>query len=81
MYNKMDNRVFEEYVKWSRTKDLTSFADVFRAGWEAANPSRSVDPSLVMVDLQDFIELAQKYPNVIGRPVYYAQWPTSPTQK
>ena len=84
MYNKMDNSVFEEYVKWSRTKDLTSFADVFRAGWQASEAykaSRSVDQSLVLVDLQDFIKVAQKYPNVIGRPVYYAQWPTSPTQK
>ena len=36
MYNKMDNSVFEEYVKWSRTKDLTSFAEVFKAGWEAS---------------------------------------------
>jgi hypothetical protein len=81
MYNKMDNSVFEEYVKWSRTKDLTSFAQVFKAGWEASEASRSVDQSLVLVDLQDFIEVAQKYPNVIGRPVYYAQWPSSPRQK
>ena len=77
----MDNSVFEEYVKWSRTKDLTSFADVFRAGWEAYKASRSVDQSLVLVDLQDFTELAQKYPNVIGRPIYYAEWPTAPRQK
>ena len=77
----MDNSVFQEYVKLSRTKDLTSFAQVFKAGWEASEASRGFDQSLVLVDLQDFIEVAQKYPNVIGRPVYYAQWPTSPRQK
>ena len=81
MYNKMDNSVFQEYVKWSRTKDLTSFAQVFKAGWEASEASRSVDQSLALLDLQKFIAFAQKYPYVIGRPIYYAQWPTSPTQK
>ena len=81
MYNKKDNSVVQEYVTWSRTIDLTSFAQVYKDGREASEASRSVDQSLVLVDLQDFIEVAQKYPNVIGRPVYYAQWPTSPTQK
>ena len=81
MYSKMDNSVFEEYVKWSRTKDLTSFAEVFKAGWQASEASRSVDQSLALLDLKRFIAVAQKYPYVIGHPVYYAQWPTSPRQK
>ena len=80
-YKKMDNSVFQEYVKWSRTKDLTSFAAVFKAGWEASEASRNVDQSLVLLDLQKFIAVAQKYPNVIGMPIYYAQWPISSTQK
>lgn len=52
--------------------------EVFEAGWKAREAYRSIDPSMVLVDLQDFAKIAQRHPNVIGRPIYYAQWPTLP---
>ena len=75
MYIKMDNNVFEEYVKWSRTQDLTSFAQVFKAGWRASEACTGVDQNMVRVDLQDFARVAQKLPDVTGEPIYYAVWP------
>jgi len=74
----MDLEVLKEYIRWSDKKDLMSFANAFEAGWKARDASRSVDPSMVLVDLQDFAKIAQRHPDVIGRPIYYAQWPTPP---
>jgi len=77
----MDLEILREYAKWSGKKDLVFFADIFAAGWKASEASRGFDEGMVLVNLQDFVEVAQKLPNVIGKPVYYAQWPTPPEDK
>jgi len=74
----MDLEVVKEYVKWADKKDLMSFARTFEAGWKAREAYRGIDQSMVLVDLQEFVKVAQKLPNVIGKPIYYAQWPTPP---
>ena len=69
---------FLEWAEKAKTKSRVAYSDAFFAGWEASEASRGVDHSMVLVDLQDFVKVAQKLPNVIGRPIYYAQWPTEP---
>lgn len=74
----MDLEILREYIRWSDKKDLMSFANAFEAGWEASEASRSVDPSMVLIKPKEFAEIAHRYPDVLGRPIYYAQWPTPP---
>ena len=74
----MDLEILRQYARWSGKHHIISFSEVFEAGWKAREAYRSIDPSMVLVDLQDFAKIAQRHPDVIGRPIYYAQWPTPP---
>jgi hypothetical protein len=75
-----------EYVRWffgltNKQRDYQSDMDGFKAGWEAAKrASEAPNDNKVRLPLAEFIAVVQRYPDVIGHPVYYAQWPTEPDQ-
>ena len=74
----MDLEILRQYARWSGKHHLTSFSEVFEAGWKAREASGGVDQSMVLIKPKEFAEIAHRYPDVLGRPIYYAQWPTPP---